>query len=290
MNVYLIGYNGWIGSKMQKLFKLNNINYITSKYRAENNQVLDDILNNNITHVFCCSGRTHGTLDNIKYNSIDYLEDNRVLYENINDNLYVPVKLALFCDKNNIHFTYIGTGCIYEYNNFNKQDIGFTEEDEPNFSGSNYSIVKTFTDKILKDTKALILRIRMPLSYEHNDRNLITKLLKYDKICSIPNSMTILDDMLPISIDMMKNKETGIYNFTNPGTISHNEILELYKNIVDNNIKWENFDIEEQNKIIKSKRSNNKLDTSKLEQKYNIINIKDGIINMFNNMKNNNNS
>jgi dTDP-4-dehydrorhamnose reductase len=290
MNVYLIGYNGWIGSKMQKLFKLNNINYITSKYRAENNEVLDDILNNNITHVFCCSGRTHGTLDNIKYNSIDYLEDNRVLYENINDNLYVPVKLALFCDKNNIHFTYIGTGCIYEYNNFNKQDIGFTEEDEPNFKGSNYSIVKTFTDKILKDTKALILRIRMPLSYEHNDRNLITKLLKYDKICSIPNSMTILDDMLPISIDMMKNKETGIYNFTNPGTISHNEILELYKNIVDNNIKWENFDIEEQNKIIKSKRSNNKLDTSKLEKKYNIINIKDGIVNMFNNMKKNTNS
>jgi len=130
----------------------------------------------------------------------------------------------------------------------------------------------------------------MPLSYEHNDRNLITKLLKYDKICSIPNSMTILDDMLPISIDMMKNKETGIYNFTNPGTISHNEILELYKNIVDNNIKWENFDIEEQNKIIKSKRSNNKLDTSKLEKKYNIINIKDGIVNMFNNMKKNTNS
>lgn len=290
MNVYLIGYKGWIGSKMEKLFKLNNINYITSKYRAENNEVLDDILNNNITHVFCCSGRTHGTLDNIKYNSIDYLEDNRVLYENINDNLYVPVKLALFCDKNNIHFTYIGTGCIYEYNYCSNLDIGFTEEDEPNFSGSNYSIVKTFTDKILKDTNALILRIRMPLSYEHNDRNLITKLLKYDKICSIPNSMTILDDMLPISIDMMKNKETGIYNFTNPGTISHNEILELYKNIVDNNIKWENFDIEEQNKIIKSKRSNNKLDTSKLEQKYNIVNIKEGIINMFNNMKKNNNS
>ena len=30
---------------------------------------------------------------------------------NLNDNLYSPVKLANFCDKHNLHFTYIGTGC-----------------------------------------------------------------------------------------------------------------------------------------------------------------------------------
>ena len=38
-----------------------------------------------------------------------------------------------------------------------------------------------------------------------------------------------------------------------------NEILTMYKEIVDPNFTWENFDIEEQNKILDSKRSNNYL-------------------------------
>ena len=49
------------------------------------------------------------------YQTIDYLEDIKTTNININDNLYVPVSLAMFCDNNNIHFTYIGTGCIFNY-------------------------------------------------------------------------------------------------------------------------------------------------------------------------------
>jgi 3,5-epimerase/4-reductase len=84
---------------------------------------------------------------------------------------------------------------------------------------------------------------------------------------------------------MMKNKESGIYNFTNPDSISHNEILELYRDIIDPTFTWKNFDIAEQNKILKSKRSNNYLDTRKLEAKYNVISIRDAVINALNIMK-----
>ena len=52
--------------------------------------------------------------------------------------------------------------------------------------------------------------------------------------------MSVLDDLIPISIEMMKNKESGTFNFTNPGKISHNEILEMYKNIVDPTFTWKN--------------------------------------------------
>lgn len=289
MNIYIIGSNGWIGNKMQKLFLNNNIKYICSSFRAENKEIYDDILNNNITHVFCCSGRTHGKLDNIYYNTIDYLEDIRTTSQNINDNLYAPVSLALFCEKNNIHFTYIGTGCIFNYddNHTIENNIGFTEEDEPNFFGSQYSIIKGFTDKLLKNTNALVLRIRMPLSSDLSDRNFISKIIKYEKICSIKNSMTVLDELLPVCIEMMKNNEVGIYNFTNSGSISHNEILELYKDIINPEFNWINFDITEQDKILKSKRSNNFLNTSKLEKKYNIKNIKDATIDVLMKMKEN---
>ena len=68
-------------------------------------------------------------------------------------------------------------------------------DDKPNFFGSNYSIVKGFTDMLMKNTNALILRIRMPISSDKSIRNFITKITTYERICSIPNSMTILDEL-----------------------------------------------------------------------------------------------
>ena len=85
----------------------------------------------------------------------------------------------------------------------------------------------------------------MPITDEVHPRNFITKITKYEKICSIPNSMSVLPELIPLSIEMMKNNEIGTFNFTNPGVISHNEILEMYRYIVDNTFKWKNFTIEE---------------------------------------------
>ena len=272
MKVLLLGHKGWIGQKITKILDEQNIDYVTTDYRGESDDLKQFILDNNITHIYCCLGRTHGTLNDKVYTTIDYLENPETLHQNINDNLYVPLSLAMFSDKHNIHFTYIGTGCIFSDNE--KQ---FTDLDKPNFFGSNYSIVKGFTDMLMKNTNALILRIRMPISSDKSIRNFITKITTYEKICSIPNSMTILDELLPISIEMIKNKETGCFNFTNPGTISHNEILKMYKEIVDPTFTWQNMTIAEQNKLLLSKRSNNSLDTTKLESKYKVDNIKDGV-------------
>ena len=118
----------------------------------------------------------------------------------------------------------------------------------------------------------------MPISWEKNERNFITKITNYKKICSKKNSMTVLELFFPIFLDMIINNKKGTFNCTNPGEISHNEILELYKDLVDKNFKWENFSIEEQNKILLSKRSNNFLNTDKLTTQYNILPIRAAII------------
>jgi hypothetical protein len=39
--------------------------------------------------------------------------------------------------------------------------------------------------------------------------------------------MTVLPELLPLSLEMAKRKLTGIMNFTNPGAISHNEIMQV---------------------------------------------------------------
>jgi hypothetical protein len=90
--------------------------------------------------------------------------------------------------------------------------------------------------------------------------------------------MTVLPELIPIIIDMANKKITGTINLTNPGLITHNEILEMYKEYVDPSFTWNNFTIEEQAEILATGRSNNYLDTSKLEKLYpQVKNIKDSV-------------
>lgn len=120
----------------------------------------------------------------------------------------------------------------------------------------------------------------MPISSDlNNPRNFITKITRYDKVVNIPNSMTVLDELLPISIEMAKRKCRGVWNFTNPGVVSHNEILEMYKKYINNNLKWENFTLEEQAKVIVAPRSNNEMDASKLKNEFpELLSIKESLI------------
>jgi len=132
---------------------------------------------------------------------------------------------------------------------------------------------------LLNDSNTLNVRIRMPITDEYNERNFITKITNYAKVCSLPNSMTVLNELLPIMIQLALDHKVGTVNLTNPGLITHNEILEMYKEIVDPSFTWNNFTIEEQNQILASKRSNNFLDTTLLEHLTNhkVMNIKDSV-------------
>ena len=78
--------------------------------------------------------------------------------------------------------------------------------------------------------------------------------------------MTVLPTLLPLLVQMVDRAEVGTINLTNPGVISHNEILEMYREIVDPTFTWENFTVEEQNAVLASRRSNNCLDTSRLQR------------------------
>jgi hypothetical protein len=166
----------------------------------------------------------------------------------------------------------LGTGCIF---NSNAEKPSFTEEDLPNFFGSGYSTVKGFTDRLMHffSDSTLNLRIRMPIVGYHNPRNFITKITNYAKICSIQNSMTVMEDMIPVLVELSREKKTGTVNLTNPGTIEHNEILQMYKELVDPNFTWNNFTLEEQSQILLSERSNNELDSTYLKQL--VPNVKD---------------
>jgi nucleoside-diphosphate-sugar epimerase len=293
MKVLLYG-EGWIGNKViEQLEKLNH-KVVIGKVRAEDQAGLEKEIKDNVpTHVMSFIGRTHGSIGKDIYTTIDYLEQPGKIKENIRDNLYSPIVLAFLCSKLGIHFTYLGTGCIFEYDSthpFGQEVNGFMEDSLPNFFGSSYSTVKGYTDRLMHlfNDNVLNLRIRMPITSDFNSRNFITKITTYKKVCSVPNSMTVLDELIPILIDMAEKKVVGTINLTNPGLISHNEILEMYKEIVNHAFKWDNFTIEEQAKVLSAGRSNNYLDTTILEKLYpNVMSIKESVRQCLVNMKNN---
>lgn len=283
---FLIYGHGWIGEQFVDL--LGKYEYIIGQSRVDNdNDLATEIDKIAPTHVICLIGRTHGR----GFSTIDYLEQSGKIYENVRDNLYAPISLAALCKERGIHLTYMGTGCIFEYDEDHPQGdqrCGFKESDTPNFTGSAYSTVKGFTDRLMHtlfDDCVLNVRIRMPITDMHHPRNFITKITTYDKICSIPNSMTVLPELLPLMIDMAVRKVTGTINLVNPGVISHNEILELYQSIVDPTFSWENFTPEEQSKVLAGGRSNNSLDTRRLQTLYpDVLPIRESVINVLRQM------
>jgi len=277
MNILVFGTKGWIGSQFVSILEKNNIQFVNALSRADDKKSLvSEIDSVNPTHVISFIGRTHGTIGTKEYTTIDYLEQNGKLLENVRDNLFSPLLLAEICRSKNIHYTYLGTGCIFKYDGPN----GFDEEALPNFFGSSYSVVKGYTDQLmhLYEDSVLNLRIRMPITGNSHPRNFITKILNYDKVCSVPNSMTVLPELLPMVLELMKQNVKGTLNLTNPGVISHNEILQMYKDIVDPSFTWKNFSQEEQRAILAADRSNNMLDTSKLESYFpNVRTIKNAV-------------
>lgn len=268
----IYGHAGWIGGQFVQLLGDTPFSLGASRPGDDlDSEVEKEVSNPEITHVVSLLGRTYGP----GYTTIDYLEggpDKTRL--NVRDNLYAPTLLALLCKKYGKHLTYLGTGCIFEYEDASGHSLGsgkgYTEEDIPNFFKSSYSVVKGFTDRLMHNLSDTVLnvRIRMPVSNQVNGRNFITKIAGYKQVVNIPNSVTVLPELLPLMIDMAKKKRVGTINLVNPGAISHNQVLGLYQKYIDPEFVINNFTAEEQSKILKAGRSNCELDASKLQSLY----------------------
>lgn len=64
----------------------------------------------------------------------------------------------------------------------------------------------------------------MPVSDDLHPRSFVTKIIKYDHVVDVENSNSVLHDLLPAAVLLADHSDTGVYNFTNPGAISHNEV------------------------------------------------------------------
>jgi len=186
--------------------------------------------------------------------------------ETINGNILWPLYL-----ENTYKHTpiiHISSGCVYNGYKVN----GWTEEDEPNFTGSFYSLTKAIEQKNIDLKRNYLLRIRMPFAKEENPRNYLTKLRNYDKLIDAENSLSCLDDIANVVLFFVKNlPKPGIYNVCNPGGITAREITGM----MDLEKQW--FTMEEFEASIKAPRSFCTLNTDKLSAIYPIKDIRDAL-------------
>ncbi|KAJ4266228.1 hypothetical protein NW762_004209 [Fusarium torreyae] len=174
-----------------------------------------------------------------------------------------PLNLITCCWQRDIHCTVFISGDNYKYDESHPQGgRSFTEDDLANLTGDSLSKAHYHVSNIMSAySNCLVLRLRLPIGYTDSPKNYLTQILTRERAVDIPNSCSVIPDLLPAAIVLAMNKETGVFNFTNPGAIRRDEILSMFINIVRPELRLEDFPGRPE---YRDNASNCKLDTTKL--------------------------
>lgn len=180
-------------------------------------------------------------------------------------NVTVPLHLTQIANKHSIPIIHIGSGCIYT-----GYEKIFTEQDPSNFgveqlNSSFYSKTKDAFEKLSSNMKRYIFRIRIPFNGVPESKNYLWKLLHYNDLINMQNSLTNVDELANFTFQFIeKEPELGIYNVLNKGTVNAKTVVDLLKLNGLNNPNWNFVDIEKAN--FKVERSNCHLSTEKIKK------------------------
>jgi len=256
MKIYILGATGFLGSKFNEYLRNEGHETFTEKIDVTDFVSLKKQLNEKKPDVVINFAGVRA------YPTVDWCEDNKE--QTVAVNVGGAINFTLASLDAGAFPIMISSGCMYS----GGPEKEFTEEDIPNFEGSFYSKMRIAMQKALEDLPVLQLRIRMPISKYSHPRNFIDKITSYEKVISIPNSVTLLEDLWPAIIKLVEKRPIGILNVTNDGYVEHSKILEVYNEIVDPEHSYTPISLEELQGvggITKAKRSNCVLCNKKLK-------------------------
>lgn len=152
----------------------------------------------------------------------------------LNANTVVPGVLAEVLRDAGVPWGHVSSGCIFD--GCRPDGAPFTEEDPPNFVFSHpaagwYSRTKAMAESLLEnDTNCIVWRLRIPFDQYDHERNLLTKLMRYEKLLEVTNSISQLQEFAGACVEsLVRRIPAGLYNVTNPGAITTSEIAAAIK-------------------------------------------------------------
>src|SRR5665213_561665 len=216
-------------------------------------------------------------------------------------NTLFPAMVAQACASLGIPFGHVSSGCIYSGakvvdgkngadGSHVERDLtlarlqkllaekpgnfrGFSETDEPNFTFrqppcSFYSGTKALAEEAIRDVgQNYIWRLRIPFDQFDNPRNYLSKLKNYPKVYQNANSLSHRADFVAACLDLwQKRAPFGIYNVTNPGFVTSQQVIEMIQKILRpaRSFEFWSDDAEFYRVAAKTPRSNCLMDVAKL--------------------------
>jgi UDP-glucose 4,6-dehydratase len=264
----VLGISGYVGSKISHfLTKCENevIGVSRSEIDYTNPKILSEFLRSKKPRFLINAAGFTGkpNVDACELAKADCLNGNAVLAGTIRS----------VCEDLKITWGHVSSGCIFSGRRPDGE--GWAEGDSPNFSFrsppcSFYSGSKALGEEVLEGAEnCYIWRLRIPFNEERSPRNYLQKLLNYDSLLEAENSVSHLDEFVQKCVECLeKEVEPGMYNMTNPGSVTTQQVTEwmLDEGVTDKQFQF--FDNEEQfmSKAAKTPRSNCVLDTTKAEK------------------------
>ncbi len=281
--ILLIGSTGFVGALFGELFDRKSISWTAMSGRrftfSEKDKLISELSARSISFVINCAGYTgKPNVDACELDKGNCLEGNAIL----------PSVVREVCGALGIGWGHVSSGCVFAGER--PGGGGWREDDAPNFCFrrppcSFYSGTKALGEELLGwrevDTCAdwpkwehesvpqgYVWRLRIPFDENDGPRNYLSKVQRYENLLQARNSLSQLSDFVDACWECVEKRVPhGIYNVTNPGSVTTSEVVDLINKHGVNNKDYKFFDSEEEfmTKAAKTPRSNCVLGTTKLE-------------------------
>lgn len=264
--ILLLGASGYVGAAFQCYFTTHGLSWrgldIAELDCTNLNALTAFLQRERPTFLINCAGYTGvANIEACELHKADCLLGNAVL----------PGVIREACQRLSLPWGHVSTGCIY--NGARPDGSGFREDDPPNFTFrqdncSFYSGSKALGEDVLAGaTDCYIWRLRIPFNEQNNPRNLLAKLMRYDKLVEVRNSISQLDEFVRACCECWERRVPfGTYNMTNPGSITTREVAALMHKTGACTKQFQFFQSEADflKNAAKTPRANCVLDSSKL--------------------------